>query len=102
MRKSKGREKKLNEDLKIIDSSGNVFADLGFPEEEAENLLARTVFMAEIRKVIRENGWTQAKAAEHLNVSQPRISDLMHGRIERFSVDMWWQRDMNLSRTKSN
>ncbi len=88
MRNSRDSGKRANRDFEIIDSSGNVFADLGFPAEEAENFLARTIFMVEIKKVIRENGWTQAEAAEHLDVSQPRISDLMHGRIEKFSVDM--------------
>jgi predicted XRE-type DNA-binding protein len=88
MRKSNETEKNANRDSGIIDSSGNVFVDLDFPMEEAENLLARTIFMVEIKKAIRENGWSQASAAKHLNVSQPRISDLMHGRIEKFSVDM--------------
>jgi predicted XRE-type DNA-binding protein len=95
MRKSKDSTNRTNSDFEIIESSGNVFVDLGFPKAEAENLLARTVFMAEIKKVIRENEWTQVEAAQRLGVSQPRISDLMHGRIEKFSVDMlmkWLER----------
>lgn len=95
MQKSKDSTKRKSSSIEIVESCGNVFADLGFSKEEAENLLARTVFMAEIKKVIRESEWTQVEAARRLGVSQPRISDLMHGRIDKFSVDMlmkWLER----------
>lgn len=44
-------------------------------------------FMIEIEKVIKKNGWTQAEAAKRCGVSQPRINDLLRGRISRFSLD---------------
>ena len=71
----------------IHKSSGNVFTDLGFESEEALNLKVRSDLMIEISKLIEERGLTQAAAAELLQVTQPRISDLVRGKIERFSVD---------------
>jgi predicted XRE-type DNA-binding protein len=68
-------------------SSGNVFADLGFDAEEAQNLKIRADLMIEITKLIESKGLTQAAAAELLGVTQPRISDLVRGKIDRFSVD---------------
>jgi predicted XRE-type DNA-binding protein len=64
-----------------------VFRDLGFAEDEAENLKIRADLMIELSKLIEAQGLTQAAAAELLGVTQPRISDLMRGKIDRFSVD---------------
>lgn len=72
---------------RIRRSSGNVFKDLGFPPEEAAHLLIRTDLMLEIERILKERGLTQAKAAALLGVSQPRVSDLVRGRIELFSID---------------
>lgn len=71
----------------IRESSGNVFTDLGFDPEEALNLKVRSDLMIEISKLIEEQGLTQTAAAELLKVTQPRISDLVRGKIDRFSVD---------------
>ena len=71
----------------IQPSSGNVFADLGFDAEEAQNLKIRSDLMIEIAKLIEARGLTQVEAAELLGVSQPRISDLVRGKIDRFSAD---------------
>jgi len=68
-------------------SSGNVFADLGFDEEEAEHLRIRSALMAALSKRLRDSNLTQAVAAELLGVSQPRVSDLVRGKIELFSID---------------
>ena len=68
-------------------SSGNVFADLGFENEEAEHLKIRSALMATVRQVITEAEMTQAAAAELFEVTQPRISDLMRGKIDLFSID---------------
>ena len=68
-------------------STGNVFRDLGFSEDEAENLKIRADLMIELTKLIETQGLTQASAARLLGVTQPRISDLMRGKIGRFSVD---------------
>ena len=68
-------------------STGNVFRDLGFSEDEAENLKIRADLMIELTRLIEDQGMTQAAAAELFGVTQPRVSDLMRGKIDRFSVD---------------
>ena len=68
-------------------STGNVFADVGFPEDEVAHLLIRADLMIQIEKIIKERGLTQAKAARLIGVSQPRISDIVRGRVELFSID---------------
>ena len=72
---------------RIRRSSGNVFRDLGFSAEEAANLKIRSDLMIRLSKVIETRGLTQAQAAELCGVTQPRISDLVRGKIDRFSVD---------------
>jgi predicted XRE-type DNA-binding protein len=72
---------------RIRHSSGNVFQDLGFAGEEAENLRVRADLMIALSELIEERGLTQAQAAQLLGVSQPRVSDLVRGKIDRFSVD---------------
>ncbi|MGH7654497.1 MAG: helix-turn-helix domain-containing protein [Gemmatimonadaceae bacterium] len=68
-------------------SSGNVFEDLGFPKEEAAHLLIRTDLMSQVKRLIDARGFTQKEAAKALGVSQPRVSDLVRGRIHLFSID---------------
>ena len=68
-------------------STENIFSDLGFGEDEAENLKIRADLMIELTNLIQAQGLTQSAAAELLRVTQPRISDLMRGKIDRFSVD---------------
>lgn len=72
---------------KVRRSSGNVFKDLGFRDPEAENLRIRSDLMTRLRKLIEEEGLTQARAARLLGVSQPRVSNLVRGRIDLFSID---------------
>jgi len=72
---------------KIIPSGGNVFEDLGFSKEEAENLKMRSALMTILRGILEEDGLTQARAAQMFGVTQPRISDLVRGKIELFSID---------------
>ena len=73
--------------LKIQRSSGNVFKDLGFGPEEAEHLRIRSDLMIEVRRLIKARGLTQARAAKLFSVTQPRISNLVRGRIDLFSID---------------
>jgi predicted XRE-type DNA-binding protein len=74
--------------IKITKSSGNVFIDLGFPPEEAMLLAMRSELMVQLRLLIERNKWTQAKAASVLDISQSRVSDLMRGKWDKFSLDM--------------
>jgi len=72
---------------KIRRSSGNVFRDLGFSAEEATHLKIRSDLMIRLTRLIEDRGLTQAAAARLLGVTQPRISDLTRGKIDRFSID---------------
>lgn len=72
---------------KITRSSGNVFKDLGFGREEAEHLMIRSELMIKIEKLLKARGLTQAEAAKVMRVSQPRVSDLLRGRLDLFSTD---------------
>ena len=73
--------------LKVSRSSGNVFRDLGFTSEEAEHLKIRSDLMIQLQKLITARGLRQAQAAKILGVTQPRVSDLLRGRIDLFSTD---------------
>ena len=73
--------------LKITPSSGNVFRDLGFSREEAEHLLIRSDLMIAVQKALERRALKQAQAAKILGVTQPRVSDLLRGRIDLFSTD---------------
>lgn len=73
--------------LKITASTGNVFRDLGFSADEAEHLLIRADLLIQLQKAIASRGLTQAKAATILRVTQPRVSDVLRGRIDLFSTD---------------
>ena len=76
------------EKLKITESCGNVCLDLGFSPEEATILAMRAQLMGELRIKIRDKQWTQAEAAQVLSISQSRVSDLIRGKFEKFSLDM--------------
>lgn len=54
----------------------------------ASKLVLKTDLMIMIRDTIEQQGWTQTEAAEHLQVSQPRISDIKNGKIDKFTLDM--------------
>jgi predicted XRE-type DNA-binding protein len=73
--------------LKVTPSTGNVFRDLGFGPEEAEHLLVRADLMIQLQKLIASRRLKQREAAKALRVTQPRISDLLRGRIDLFSTD---------------
>lgn len=73
--------------MKVIKGGGNVFADLGFSPSEARNLSLRSELMLALRRFIQRKKLTQAQAAKRLKVTQPRISDLNRGKIDRFSID---------------
>jgi predicted XRE-type DNA-binding protein len=53
----------------------------------AASMRARSALMIELSELIRRSGWTQREAAAKFGVTQPRISDLMRGRIDLFSLD---------------
>lgn len=78
------------DDLSVTESSGDVFADLGLELTEEDRLkiqIAQTIVMA-----INERNLTQVEAAEIMGIDQPKVSALMRGRLEGFSL----QRLLNL------
>ena len=73
--------------VRITPSTGNVFRDVGFSNEESEHLLVRADLLIQVQKAIASQRLKQVDAAKVLRVTQPRISDLLRGRIDLFSTD---------------
>ena len=71
--------------IRVKEGSGNVFADLGFPNPEREQLKARLTL--QIYRLIKDRGITQVKAGEILGIKQPHVSGLMRGQSGSFSVE---------------
>ena len=65
----------------------SVWEALADTREEAANLGARSELMRAITDIVKENSWTQVEAARRCGVTQPRINDLMRGRMAKFSLD---------------
>ena len=75
----------MNKKVKVYMSCGNVFKDLGLPHPE--RLMARAQIMIEIEQIIKQRGWSQKKAASVLGIPQSKVSCLMSGKLDMFSVD---------------
>ena len=73
---------------KRIGSSKNIFLELGFPPEEAAVLQMRAQLMVDLRKYIESKKLTQVEAARLFGISQARVSDLVRGKWEKFSLEM--------------
>jgi predicted XRE-type DNA-binding protein len=80
---SKARRVKLAESIEIEPSTGNVFEDLGLPD--AAERLAKAELARVIRKIVADKGWTQRRTAEVLGIAPPDMSDLVRGKLARFS-----------------
>ncbi|SHT82665.1 helix-turn-helix domain-containing protein [Mycobacteroides abscessus subsp. abscessus] len=65
----------------------SVWDDIADTPREAENLRVRSELMMAIEKKITDRGWTQTQAAEALGLTQPRASDLLRGKISKFSIE---------------
>jgi len=70
-----------------IESYASVWDAIADTTEQAANLRARAELMQKIAAIVKENAWTQAEAAKRCGVTQPRMSDLLRGRVSRFSLD---------------
>ena len=81
------KKPKLDRGVRVTPSTGNVFRDLGFSDEESAHLLVRSDLMIEVQKFIASRRLTQAQVAKILHVTQPRVSDLLRGRVDLFSTD---------------
>ena len=71
--------------IAVTAGSGNVFADIGLPEPEEE--LAKAQLASCIRQVIKRRRLTQAAAASHMGIDQPKVSAILNGRLANFSGD---------------
>jgi predicted XRE-type DNA-binding protein len=71
--------------MRVTKGSGNVFRDLGLPD--ADLLQAKADLVHRISIIIGRRGLTQTEAAEVLGIAQPKISALLHGKLEGFSMD---------------
>lgn len=76
------------DDTRVIQGSGNVFVDLGFDPAEAEIMALRAEIMIRIEQQLKSKGWTQTEAAKQLGITQPRVSKLVKGVWQDFSLDM--------------
>lgn len=74
----------MNPEAQVHDSSGNVFLDMGM--RDAEERLARAELARVVRRQIQERGLTQIEAASLLGIQQPDVSDLVRGKLSRFSM----------------
>jgi len=72
---------------KAADRYDSVWEALADTPEQAANLRARTELMQKIAAIVKENGWTQVEAARRCGVTQPRMNDLLRGRVSKFSLD---------------
>lgn len=72
---------------KKVESYASVWDALADTPEQAANLRARAELMQQIATIVKESAWTQTEAAEQCGVTQPRMNDLLRGRVSRFSLD---------------
>lgn len=80
-------------------SSGNVFVDLGFDLAEAAVLQMRANLMSDLRLYIEKHKFTQFEAAKRLGIAQSRVSDLVRGKWDKFSLEMLIMLEARLGRT---
>ena len=73
--------------MKTPETYPSVWDALADTPAQAANLRARAELMQQLAAYIQRQGWTQAQAAQHCGVTQPRINDLLRGRVSRFSLD---------------
>ena len=82
-----GKKKRVETHPLVTPSTGNVFRDLGFSADESAHLLLRSDLMIQLQKIIAARRLTQVRVAKLLRVTQPRVSDLLRGRVDLFSTD---------------
>lgn len=69
------------------DNYASVWDALADTPEQAANLRTRAELMQQIAAIVKESKWTQAEAAAQCGITQPRMNDLLRGRVSRFSLD---------------
>lgn len=71
----------------VTKSSGNVFRDLGFSEEESAELMLKSSLLQVLQETIKGRGWKQIEAAAQLGIDQGKVSKLMGGQMAGFSIE---------------
>src|SRR5207245_389387 len=80
---SKMKRQRVVRGIPVEEASGNVYADLGYPD--SESMLVKAQLAAKIGEILRRRGLTQARAAEILGLTQPKVSALLKGRFRGIS-----------------
>jgi len=75
----------MESEAEVHDSTGNIFEDMGMPNPGER--LAKAELARVIRQIVKERGLTQSEAAALLGLKQPDVSDLMRGKLARFSME---------------
>jgi predicted XRE-type DNA-binding protein len=78
----------MTKKIEFIDSTGNLFEDIGFEKQEAKKLQFKSYLIVSLMKYIKGCGLTQVEAAKRFHVTQSRMSNLMNHRIDLFSTEM--------------
>ena len=73
------------EEIKITKSSGNIFEDLNFPD--AQEALAKSKLAITIYLIIKARELTQKEAADIMGTDQPHVSDIIRGKLSKFTID---------------
>ena len=81
------RDKSSHDTEHITSPNGNVFADIGFDESEAANLKIRAELMISLEKLVEKRKLKQKDAAVLFGISRPAVSDLVNGKVAKFSID---------------
>ena len=74
-------------DNQTIESSGDIFNDLGFSKEQSGKFAIKSYLMMKVESFIKKKGMTQDQASKLMGVTRPRISDVMRGKIDKFTID---------------
>jgi predicted XRE-type DNA-binding protein len=75
----------MSEERKVTPADGNIFETLGFPD--AEELKAKAELVIQIIQIMEDSGLKQVEAAEIMGIDQPKVSALVHGRLDGFSME---------------
>jgi len=74
---------KVSERIAVYAGSGNVYADLGYPD--ANEMLVKAQLVSKIAEIVRQRGLTQVEAAKVLGLTQPKVSAMLRGQFRGFS-----------------
>ena len=87
MKARPAKEVKDTIDVPLVETYASVWDAIADTREQAANLRARSELMRQIAAIVKASGWTQLEAAQRCGVTQPRMNDLLRGRVSRFSID---------------